>query len=242
MKSALKKMAENFVPPIFMRVLKKIHYGRFMAKDGLDRKMQKYLNYNNGFYVELGANNGFIQSNTYYYEKHKNWKGVLIEPALNKYLECIANRSEKNFIFCAACVSFNYKEQFVPIAYSDFMSSPLNIDSDIENPLEHARGGEQYLKRNESVFVFGAKAETLNSLLKRANAPSSIDFLSLDVEGGELEVLSGIDHNTFRFKYMLIECRDFERMNSFLSGFNYSFVEKLSRHDYLFKDNKDCGI
>ena len=174
-------------------------------------------------------------------EKKKKWKGVLIEPALNKYLECIANRSNENFICCAACVSFNYKEPFVPIAYSDYMSAPLNVNSDIQNPLQHAQGGKQYLKKNESVFVFGAKAETLNNILQQANSPSTIDFLSLDVEGGELEVLTGIDHKAYRFKYMLIECRNFDRINSYLSDNNYSFVEKLSHHDYLFADNAHDG-
>lgn len=234
MKTSIKKLVEELSPPILFRYIKRIYLGKYLAKDGLDKKMEKYLNYDNGYYVELGANNGFIQSNTYYYEKKRNWKGVLIEPALNKYLECVANRSPANRIFCAACVSFNYKDPFVPIAYSDYMSAPLNLLSDISEPLEHAKTGEKYLNENETVFVFGAKAETLNIILQKASAPTLIDFMSLDVEGAELEVLMGIDHKVFRFKYILVECRDFDRLNEYLSMNNYSFLEKLSRHDYLF--------
>lgn len=212
-----------------------MYFGKYLAKDGMDKKLEKYMDKDHGFYIELGANNGFIQSNTYYFEKQRKWKGVLIEPALNKYLECVANRSSENKIFCAACVSFDYKDPFVPIAYSDFMSAPLNLESDIDNPLEHAQKGEQYLKDKEEVFVFGAPAATLHSLLQKASAPKQIDFLSLDVEGAELEVLKGLDYEAHQINYMLIECRDFERLNKFLESKNYKFVEKFSRHDYLFK-------
>ena len=238
MRTTIKKLAEEVTPPILFRYLKRTYLGKYLAKDSLDKKMEKYLDYDNGYYVELGANNGFIQSNTYYFEKKRNWKGVLIEPALNKYLECVANRSSANRIFCAACVSFNYKDQFVPIAYSDYMSAPLNLQSDIGDPLQHAKQGEKYLKENETVFVFGAKAETLSAILEKAGAPAIMDFLSLDVEGAELEVLMGIDHTAYRFKYILIECRDFDRLNEYLSVNNYSFLEKLSHHDYLFTSLK----
>ncbi len=45
----------------------------------IDRKLEHYLNYRNGFFIEVGANNGFNQSNTYYFEKFKGWKGILVE-------------------------------------------------------------------------------------------------------------------------------------------------------------------
>ena len=49
--------------------------------------MQKYLNYNNGFFIEIGANDGIEQSNTFF-RKRKKLKGILIEPILHKYLDC----------------------------------------------------------------------------------------------------------------------------------------------------------
>lgn len=231
----IKDVALNFIPPYFLQLAKRIYRGKYLAKDDLDKKMEKYLNYRDGYFVELGANEGIVQSNTYYFEKQKGWRGLLIEPSPNKYLECIANRSNKNSIYCAACVSFDYKERFVELAYSDFMTAGLNVETDIENPMDHAKKGEKYLKDNEPVFIFGAKAEQLNNLLIKSSAPGQIDFLSLDVEGAEIEVLKGVDHNKFRFKYLLIECRDFEKLNEYLTINNYQFLEKLSHHDYLFK-------
>lgn len=237
MNKRIKDIFYEFIPPYLLRIAKQLYRGKYLAKDGLDKKMEKYLDYNNGFFVELGANDGMVQSNTYYYEKQKNWRGVLIEPAPNKFIECKTNRSKNNAIFCAACVSFEFKEEFVKIAYSDYMSAPLNLESDIADPIGHAKAGEKYLLENETVFEFGAKAVPLQELLKKAAAPNKIDFLSLDVEGAELEVLKGIDHSTYRFKYMLIECRDFDKLNAYLLSLGYHFLEKLSHHDYLFTDH-----
>ena len=45
----------------------------------------------------------------------------------------------------------------------------------------------------------------MNSLLFKSNAPKIIDFLSLDTEGAEFEVLGGIDFQKFKFRYLLIE-------------------------------------
>ena len=57
--------------------------------------MLKYLNFNNGYFIEMGAHDGIHNSNTYYYEKNKNWTGILIEPSFN-YKFLIKNRSNKN--------------------------------------------------------------------------------------------------------------------------------------------------
>lgn len=235
MNSKLKRVAIDFTPPYFLRLAKRIYRGKYLAKDELDKKMEKYLNYNGGFFVELGANEGIVQSNTYYYEKQRNWQGILIEPSSNKYLECKKNRANRNHVYCAACVSFDFKDEFVKMAYSDYMTAPINLESDLENPLSHAKNGEQYLENNGSVFIFGAQAVTLNSLFIKSSAPALMDFLSLDVEGAEIEVLKGINHNQFRFKYMLVECRNFEKLKHYLKDLDYSFLEKLSRHDYLFE-------
>jgi FkbM family methyltransferase len=202
----------------------------------LDRQIEKYLSFDSGYFVELGANDGKLASNTLYYEKSRNWRGILIEPAPNLFLQCRENRSAENQIICAACVSFDYKDEFVKIIYSNSMSVSLNVETDIGDPFAHAELGRQFLGSGETVFAFGAVARTLNSILLEANAPARIDFLSLDVEGSEIEVLKGIDHGSFRFRYMLIECRDITRLGDYLKSLRYRLVEKFNEHDYLFAD------
>jgi FkbM family methyltransferase len=238
MKRLVKKIMKEVVPPLFWGIGRKIknNTSKYYSLNGLDKKIEKYLPQHDGFYVELGANDGVDQSNTLYFERHKNWRGVLIEPTPHNYLKCLANRSKKNQIFCNACVSFEYKDRFVEIAFSNLMSSPIGLESDVLDPISHAESGKQFLEFTDKVFTFGSIAKTLNAILHEAQAPHCIDFMSLDVEGAEMEVLKGIDHATYRFKYMCIECRDIAKLTDYLEPLGYELKEKLSVHDYLFAD------
>ena len=223
-------------------VQRRLVQGRYFSINGLDRKLEKYVDYDGGYFVELGANDGVRQSNSLYFERYRGWKGVLVEPVPHNFIACCRNRSPQNSIFCAACVSFGYSDEFVRIAYSNLMSAPMTLDSDIPNPKGHAQIGQQFLGKGETVIEFGAVARTLNSLLVEAEAPAIIDFLSLDVEGAELEVLKGVDHRAFRFKYLLVECRDLPRLSAYLEQQGYRFVEALSSQDYLFVDDGNDGL
>ena len=118
------------------------------------------------------------------------------------------------------------------------MSISENLELDLEDKDAHIQSGKKFLSSTEDVFSFGAVAETLTSILEKSNAPKEIDFLSLDVEGAELEVLKGVDFDRFSFKYMLIEVRDIKRMESFLHQYGYILEKQFSPHDYLFKHIK----
>ena len=207
---------------------------RYRGLMELDRKIEKYLDFNGGFFVELGANDGLFQSNSWYYETYRDWRGVLIEPAPNLFLECRKNRSERTHVTCAACVSFDYADEFVKIVYSNAMSVSMGVETDLADPQAHAELGRQFLRPGETVFTFGALARPLDAILAEASAPRLIDFLSLDVEGAEIEVLKGVDHDAYRFRHMLIECRDIARLESYLVPLGYRLAERFNEHDYLF--------
>ena len=208
---------------------------RYFSLNELDKKLEKYLNFNNGFFVELGANDGVTQSNTLFFERTRGWRGILIEPTPHNYLLCLKNRAPENKVFCNACVSAEFSDPFVEILYSNLMSVATGLESDIQNSRAHADLGAQFLKAGERVFSFGAKASTLTQILRQSTAPPLMDLLSLDVEGAEIEVLRGLDHDSFKFRYLLVETRDFKRMESYLTEVGYVFLEPLSDHDYLFK-------
>ena len=83
---------------------------------------------------------------------------------------------------------------------------------------------------------YGAVARPLQAILDEVSAPRRIDLLSLDVEGAELTVLHGVDHEAVRFGHMLVECRDVARLDEAVLPWGYERVAKLSFHDYLYAD------
>ena len=161
----------------------------FYSLNELDKKLRTRISKRSGFFVEIGANDGVNQSNTLHFEQALGWRGVLVEPIPHRFLECKKNRSNENAIFCNACVSDDYKNEFVKIVYSNLMSVAPELDLDLERPYEHVATGRQFLDSHEVTFTFGAVARTLTSILDEASAPNFIDLFSLDVEGAELEVL-----------------------------------------------------
>lgn len=218
------------------RIFLRIRYSPifYSGPERLHKKLLPYLGFEGGYYVELGANDGISQSNTFFLEKKGNWHGLLIEPVPHLFFNCVRNRSATNSFQCAAAVPHSFQENFVRIRYADLMSRTIHINSDNKEIIEHENLAKKYLKPSESIIEFGAVARTLTSMLDECNAPNKIDFMSLDVEGSELAVLDGVDHNKYRFKYMLIESRDNDATIKCLEKYGYELVDVISKMDLLF--------
>jgi len=191
-------------------------FRKFNALNNLDKKLLQYINYKNGFYIECGANDGVDQSNTWYFEKCKNWHGILIEAHPEIFRELKKNRNKRNILVNKFLVSNNYKSQTVNVSNNDLMSkfSTTNEESSFSTSI------------------------TLTEVLKKNNSPKLIDLFSLDVEGYEFEVLKGIDFKNYKFKYFLVETNNFDNLNNYLISKKYKFIDKFSNHDYLFTINE----
>lgn len=200
----------------------------------LDDKLSKYLNYENGFFIELGANNGYKQSNTFYLEYIKSWKGLLIEGIPELYTECKYLRIN-SFVENCACVSSNYNHDTVTMQYADLMSIVNGALKNEKKDIEHIEKGIQCQKL-KSTYSINVPARTLTSVIEKYN-PKKIDFLSLDVEGYEIEVLKGLDFSKYTPDYICVEARFEDEIINYLSKY-YSLVERLTKHDLLFKFKK----
>ena len=99
------------------------HFRGSFGLNQLDLKLIDAINPSEGgFYVELGANDGVSQSNTYILQKQFKWKGVLIEPSPIKYIECLRNRDFSLPVNFLSCLCPNrLQERFVEIFDSDLM-------------------------------------------------------------------------------------------------------------------------
>jgi len=176
-------------------------------------KLLDIVNYENGFYIECGANDGVTQSYSYELEK-KNWKGILIEPSLVAFEKCVYNRSSDNIFINCALVADNKD----------------TILGDFDGSLMASVNGER-LNRNKLEQV---KSRTLTSILDEHNV-NNIDLFSLDVEGYELEVLKGLDFNRYSPKYLLIEIysKDYDNIITFLKNYNYELLMSTTNYNYI---------
>jgi len=186
-----------------------------------------------GFFIELGANDGLTQSNTAFFEFLRNWRGILIEPSLKGYELCKINRPSS---ICVnyACVSDDYKYHTIKGNF-------------IYNSLMGSVNGE----RQKDINLNEVEALTLEKILDdNIEVTQDIDFLSLDVEGYELNVLKGLNLNKYKPKYILIEIHpnEFGSICSLLESHNYILIGNISNYnkvdnpgwdgthnDYLFK-------
>ncbi len=198
----------------------------------LDQKLAKYLNYRNGFFIEVGANNGYNQSNTYFLERMLGWNGVLIEAIPELYQKCRRERRSSRVYNCAL-VSNDYAGSSVEMHFVDVMSVVEGALKTEEAQADHIRTGLEVTKIKHTYRV-QVPARTLKSILDEIPNISEIDFFSLDVEGYELNVLQGLNLQKYKPKYILVEARYFDEVNEFLSGL-YDLVEQLSYHDYLYR-------
>jgi FkbM family methyltransferase len=151
---------------------------------GVEIKILKYLQeIDNGVFVEAGAHDGVFQSTTKILED-LGWSGILIEPSESLYNKCLQNR--KSISENYALVSFDYDKETIQGELSDIL-----------------------IQQNNGITLMGDKNEicktiTLTELCK-THSINYIDFLSLDVEGYELEVMKGIDFKKITINFMLVE-------------------------------------
>lgn len=205
------------------------------ALNDLDNLLAPYLDFDNGFFIECGANDGYAQSNTFYLESQKGWRGLLVEGIPTLYEKCVVNRPHSIVKNCAL-VSRDYTADTVTMHYCNLMSMVEGSMKSSDLQTEHLNAGLAVQKIDESYSV-DVKALTLESVLDSLGEVPKIDFFSLDVEGYELEVLKGLNLARYRPTYILVEARFYDEISNFMSANQYREVAKLTSHDYLFKDS-----
>lgn len=150
----------------------------------------------NGFYVEVGAYDGTALSNTYFFES-LGWEGVLVEPVPEYYQACTLSRPYSRVINAAVGKDGGERQTSFSVAVGDVGVGTLSFMKDSPQHLSRIlrEGG---VLRNIEVPL-----RSLNEIL--ATHHGAIDFVSIDVEGAEMDVLLGFDLNRFRPRMLVIE-------------------------------------
>jgi FkbM family methyltransferase len=145
-----------------------------------------------GFFVEFGATNGRDLSNTYLLEKNFGWKGILCEPAKEWHDELTRNRS------CAIDTRCVYSSTGQKIQFSETSVGELSTITSFMNS-----DANRLIRKKAASYE--VETVTLNDLLSVHNAPSYIDFLSVDTEGSEYEILNAFDFSRYSFGVICVE-------------------------------------
>ncbi len=142
-----------------------------------------------GFFIEVGANDPKGGSQTWHLEE-RGWNGLLVEP-MSDFYERLCQERPGSKVFHAACTApgkTGTGTLYIPDEHG-FATTEKNVDDKFV----------EYLKEETVRF------ETLDALLEECGCDGPVDFVSIDVEGTELEVLKGFTLNRWKPQLLLVE-------------------------------------
>ena len=145
-----------------------------------------------GFFVEFGATNGIDLSNSYLLEKHFNWRGIVAEPCKTWHKDLFKNRNCNIDLNCV-WKSSDSKLNFFEVEDAEFSTIAEFNNSDHNTEIRS--------KRKE----YQVSSISLNDLLIKYNAPKEIDYLSVDTEGSEYEILKNFNFKEYSVKVITVE-------------------------------------
>ena len=171
-----------------------------------------------GYFVEIGALDGKVCSQTHYLEHIKNWKGIVVEP--NPYWH-------KGLKWTRNC----------NIEVSPILDEEKDVKFiqhlDVPEYSQIVEDGKELVMPKGSTKKISLKTITLTNLLEKYNAPKTIDFLGLDVEGSEIKILDEFFRNSKRkANFICVEQGNAYTMTSFFKDKPYIRVYN-PYHEFL---------
>ena len=213
----IKHLKEKFLKKTliykYYRYLKyKINFFPSYGATGEDVLLRKIFKNKNGFYVDVGALHPINGSNTYHLYK-KGWRGInfdLMEDNIKLFR-----------IFRPRDISLSVAIS----STSGFINSYIFDSGSGLNTLEKnwAKSWSKIINKNFQTIKI--KKEKLTKLLNEYKCPKNFDFLNIDVESHELEVLKGLDFKIYKPKIIAVEIHAKKTKDIFKSAI-YQYLNK----------------
>ncbi len=197
------------------------YFSQFGQDKFLDQEIFKGMK--KGFFVDIGAYDGITVSNTYFFEKYRNWQGICVEPIPSRFEQLKLNR---NAICVNGCISNQGgTAKFLHLVGGeryDIMGS--YVTEDTEYPKVRGREHTEMLSGlldnyhpehcaliEKELKELGGEKEllevqcyTFSEMMALANR-TAIDYLSIDTEGSEYTIFSSIDFDKFDIQVISVE-------------------------------------
>ncbi len=170
-----------------------------------------------GYFVEIGAYDGITGSNCYHFEKFYNWKGVAVEPSSIQFQKLIKNR--KCTLINKAIDKVKREIEFFEVLEGYTQMSYIN-----HNDNNHI---QQILSKDSRTKINKQKIETttFNTIIENKD----INYLSIDTEGNEIDILKSIDYEKFNIKVISVENNNSKdlKINEFLTKINFNYFDNI---------------
>lgn len=184
----------------------------------------------NGFFVEFGAAGGIDLSNTFLLETRFGWEGILAEPAKVWHEQLKKNR---NVIIETDCV---WKKTGDTLIFNETKKAEFST-------VNHFSKLDLHKKERRKGNTYNVKTISLEDMLSKFKAPNLIDYLSIDTEGSEFEILENFNFERYKFKIITCEhnyTSDRKKIYDLLTNYGYQRkFASLSKWDdwYILSDN-----
>jgi len=202
---------------------------KFYSQLGQDKKYINYINCRtNGFFIEVGASDGTTLSNTKALEDELNWDGLLIEANPMPFIKCKESRKAKTLNLAV----YDKKGSMTFSTPDDTLIGGLK-DCLVETQVY------AYQKQGQKYKDFLVQCDTLYSILVDNHAPLEIDYLSLDTEGSEPQILECffLENDKYKINYIDVEhnhnAENQERIKKVLND-NGFILHSTNDFDYTF--------
>lgn len=146
-----------------------------------------------GYFVEFGASDGVYLSNTLSLEQHYGWTGALAEPSPVWRDALLKNRA------CYVSTRCIYGSSGEIVVFHEAVDCPVLSTIDV------FVGSDMNAWARANAKVVHRETLSLADFLSEARAPATIDYMSIDTEGSELNILENFDFSKYNIKMMTIE-------------------------------------
>lgn len=193
-----------------------------------------------GYFIDIGAFDGIHLSNSYSFEQ-QGWKGMCVE-AHPEYFSLLKKNRPRSLCLHFACVRYRNTHMI------EFQMEKMGLLSSILATHEFREDVRSRYERRGLHFQgfrsVEVPAATLNELLEKFfSRKTPIDFLSLDVEGLEPEVLQGFDADGYSPRVMVVEANtdavESEIIEILTSQRKYLFAGRLAENLFFVKNKED---
>lgn len=196
----------------------------YYSQHGQDKYVHEtfFQDKDDGIFVEIGAYDGITISNTYFFEKQLGWEGICIEPHPDSFQALKANCN-------CICIKGAIGGVRGVAEFCAIIGGPMVLSGIVSHydPRHVERINREVRESNSTTKLIEVEVYPLVDLLN-AYGIYHIDFLSIDTEGGELEILKAIDFNSVAIEVITVENNyGTPDIESFLTFIGYTKVKVL---------------